>query len=298
MMIFNWFTGAAFPMAFSVCLLGVCTSSGTQMPIFKSTVGQDSLPYQIDSPVKNQVLQYELLREISALGTTPDPNLLVAIADEKGEFYLLDVNTGKIKERFQFKDHGDFEGVEWVGNTVYALKSNGKIYAISGWNSGNLAVDKFETDLGKRHDLEGLGYDAGKNILLLAMKEDPVSDTTRCIMGFDLNSKQLLPNPVYTIDPREVNELMPNGPQDKPNFFSPSGIAVHPDGKSVYVLSSAKKRLVEIDYQSGKIKSVYRIDKGLLRQPEGICFNTNGDMFICSEGKKGAARLLQFKYRR
>jgi hypothetical protein len=38
-------------------------------------------------------------------------------------------------------------------------------------------------------------------------------------------------------------------------------------------------------------------DKKLFRQPEGICFKPNGDLFISNEGDGGKAKILKFKYR-
>ncbi|MEZ4920954.1 MAG: SdiA-regulated domain-containing protein [Saprospiraceae bacterium] len=132
-------------------------------------------------------------------------------------------------------------------------------------------------------------------MLLIALKQDPVSDTVRCIMGFDLNKQKLLSEPVYRIDPNEVNKLVPDGPEDKPNYLSPSGVAIHPLTQDVYVLSSAKKRLVVLDYNSGAIKYATRISKELLPQPEGICFDPAGNLFISSEAKKGLPKILKFE---
>ncbi len=37
----------------------------------------------------------------------------------------------------------------------------------------------------------------------------------------------------------------------------------------------------------GVIKSYQAIEKGLMPQPEGICFSPEGKLYISSEGKKG-----------
>jgi len=91
-----------------------------------------------------------------------------------------------------------------------------------------------------------------------------------------------------------VNELLPYLDQEKHHYFSPSGIAVHPITGDVYVLSTALKRLVVLDYTTGKIRYAVRLDKKVLPQPEGIAFDSEGNLFLASEGKKGEGMLLRF----
>ncbi|MCC7244226.1 MAG: SdiA-regulated domain-containing protein, partial [Saprospiraceae bacterium] len=92
--------------------------------------------------------------------------------------------------------------------------------------------------------------------------------------------------------------LVPDGPEDKPNFFSPSGIAIHPKTGEIFVISTAKKRLVVLDYTTGQIRFAVRLDKKVMPQPEGISFDAAGNLLISSEGKKGEGLLLKFNYRK
>jgi uncharacterized protein YjiK len=131
----------------------------------------------------------------------------------------------------------------------------------------------------------------------LACKGEPDSSYLRRVFAFDLKSKTLSKQPVYTINPLAINQLLPNGPEDKSNFFSPSGIAIHPITGDVYVISTAKKRLIALDYASGKIRYVVRLDKKILPQPEGIAFDENGNLLLSSEGKKGEGLVLQFDFK-
>ncbi len=179
---------------------------------------------------------------------------------------------------------------------LYAVKSKGEIYEIKHWESGTPATRSFETTLSKEDDVEGLCYDARRNALLLACKGNPDSSTTRLIFAFDLRGKQLNNTPVFMVDPLAVNERVPYGPEDKPHFFSPSGIAIHPLNGDVYVISSALKRLVVLDYATGKIRYAVRLDKKVLPQPEGIAFDAEGNLYLSSEGKKGEGLLLRFNF--
>ncbi len=253
-----------------------------------------AFPYNLSAPSHTIFLPDEALREISGLSPTDVPGIFCAIADERGEIFFIDGQKGgAVKNKVLFRDKGDFEGIEWHDERIYAVKSDGEIFKINHWKDGEPDVKKYETGL-THHDIEGLCYDPGRDALLLVCKEDPDRDTLRCVMAFDLKTKQLLPNPVYSVKPSEIARMSPNGPEDKDNFFSPSGIAIHPKTNDVYILSSAKKRLVVLDYQTGKLKHIGTLDKKVLPQPEGIAFDPKGSLYLSSEGKKDEALLLRF----
>lgn len=259
----------------------------------------DSLPYDLANPSHVINLVSEDLREISGLSPTDTQGQYLAIADEKGEIFFIDGNGGgAITRRVLFRDKGDFEGVEQVGPCLYAVKSNGDVYEIGRWKRKSPSVREYSTHLNKEDDVEGLGYDVKRHALLLACKGNPDSSYVRKVFAFDLKTNELSEQPVYVVDPIEVNQLVPSNSEDKHNFFSPSGIALHPLTGDVYILSSAKKRLVVLDYDTGKIKYAVRLDKKMLPQPEGISFDFNGDLVLSSEGKQGEGLVMRFAYHR
>ena len=77
--------------------------------------------------------------------------------------------------------------------------------------------------------------------------------------------------------------------------FAPSGIAIHPITKEVFLLSSPGKLLVVLD-ENGKIKDAQKLSPKYMKQPEGICFDRDGTLYITSEGDGGKARLLKYEY--
>lgn len=255
----------------------------------------DSIPYRFQDP--SQVINFvsEDLYEVSGLGPTDEPDIFCAISDERGEVLFLDgAGGGAIVRRVLFREKGDFEGVELVRKCLYAVRSNGEVFEIDRWKSDNPKIASYKTFLTKTDDVEGLGYDKKRHALLLACKGDPDSAYLRHVYAFDLRKNQLAETPVFSINPLEVNELLPYLEQEKHHYFSPSGIAVHPLTGDVYVLSTALKRLVVLDYQTGKIRYAVRLDKKVLPQPEGIAFDSEGNLFLASEGKKGEGMLLRF----
>lgn len=294
---------AAFTAAAGLCfcLLQSSQCEQNQAPA-KSTppLSSDSLPYQLSSPSLTINLVSEDLQEISGLSPTDEPGVFLAIADERGEIFFIDGNGGgAIYTRVLFREKGDFEGVEKVDKKLYALKSDGDVFEITKWKNGNPYVQVFDTPLRKSDDVEGLGYDPARKSLLLACKGDPERDTLRGIFAFSLEKNEMSPQPVYTIDPLEVNRMVPYGADDKDSrFFSPSGVAVHPKTQDVYVISTALKRLVVLNHETGKISCAVRLDKKLLPQPEGIAFDAEGNLYLSSEGKKGEGLLLKFDFKK
>lgn len=286
----------------SILLWGACAPRESGYPVSPARTSTNAVdtvfPYTLHQPNQSIFLTADEMKEISGLGPTAEPDLFVAINDEAGEvFFLRATGGGVIERRIKFRSKGDFEGVEMVGNALYAMKSDGTLFHIRSWKRWlSPIVDEYSLGLNKANDVEGLCYDGRRNALLAVCKENPQRDTVRCILGFDLAHHRAIPTPLYTIDPQRIEALLPTDPTAKMAYFSPSAIAVHPINGDLYVLSSAKKCLVVLDYDTGRVRSALRIDKNLLSQPEGMAFDAQGNLYISSEGKKGEAVLMRFDY--
>jgi uncharacterized protein YjiK len=87
------------------------------------------------------------------------------------------------------------------------------------------------------------------------------------------------------------------GKEEEPNIkFQVSAIGIHPVTGSLYVLSGPERLLFVFDMQ-GRILFLERLSGDLFKQPEGITFMKNGDMFISNEGKQKAPTLVRFNYK-
>lgn len=255
-----------------------------------------AFPYNLSAPAQHISLSALDLQEISGLGATGKDHVLCAVSDEKGTVFMLDMaQNGAVLQSISFKEKGDFEGVEWVNDTLYAVQSNGKLSEITGWQNDATPITRiFPLLEGEEHDIEGLAHDPVHHRLLIAFKEDPESDRVRQIWAFDLHTHTFSAEAVYTINPKDIDELLPLDNNDKQRSFSPSGVAVHPHSGDIYVVSTALKRLIILDPSNGKLKNAARIEKDLIGQPEGIAFDKKGNLYISSEKKKENAAIFRF----
>jgi uncharacterized protein YjiK len=161
---------------------------------------------------------------------------------------------------------------------VYVINSSGTLFQVS---LPETQVAAFETFLNDSYDVEGLGYDKNSHRLLLACKEHPGNSEDRMVFAFSLAEKQLLPEPVLRITQEDVRRHTGNTDV----LFKPSGIARHPLTNEYYLLSAAADMLLILDAE-GQIRQCIPLPKHRFHQPEGICFSSNGTLYISDEGGK------------
>ena len=78
--------------------------------------------------------------------------------------------------------------------------------------------------------------------------------------------------------------------------FMPSGIAVHPETRDIYIVATVGKLLIVLNPE-GHTKHLVPLSPRVFRQPEGICFTTGGDLIISNEGQDGRGKIQLFKRR-
>ncbi|MEZ5055616.1 MAG: SdiA-regulated domain-containing protein [Saprospiraceae bacterium] len=267
------------------------------------------LPYEMFEPEVVFELP-ESLKEISGLTILPDSNLLAAVQDEVGVVYFINKIDGKVVKEVAFWGDGDFEGIEAVGEKIYTVKSNGDVFVIEDYLSDSVKSDRIKTFLNKDANVEGLGYNETTKKLLMACKgiPDGLDDDQKNIYSFDIETLEIDTTPSSYVNLQMVRnylgseEITPYAEKimDKINpdeggfTFAPSAIAQHPITEEFYILSSVGKLLMVLSAE-GEINYIEKLDKKILPQPEGICFEKNGTMWISSEGKKsGNGTVLKY----
>ena len=255
------------------------------------------LLYHLDQPDQRYQLP-DYLQEISGLTYYRD-NLLACVQDEDGDIFIFNPESGDIESEFDFGKSGDYEGLEYVNGNFWVLRSDGNLYK---WRPGQEKAEKFETPFKEENNLEGLGYDSASNCLLLACKDKALIGGKkykgRAIYQFNLDNEKLRPDPFILLDHDSVeNQLENTGLFSKRHIpFRPSGVAVHPINKDIFLLHSVGKLLIILG-QTGEIKSLYPINPLLIEQPEGICFDPQGNLYIASESESEFGYLFLFKKR-
>jgi uncharacterized protein YjiK len=272
-------------------------------------------PYELKKPLSRSYLPSKL-NEISGIDFISN-DAIAAVQDEKGNIYIVHPGTGEILQKIDFGDDGDYEGLAIVKDDAWVLKSKGDLYRVKDFlKDEDPDVKKYETDLSKNNDIEGLTADTANNRLLLSTKGHPYIDRSggkhkKAVYSFDLKDKKLDSKPVYLIDLEEIKyfrkyntmtrlgiDLMASLDESKGDVsFQPSDLAIHPLTGNIYIIGSVGDLLIVLD-PTGEMLAMVDLDDKLFNQPEGICFGPDGEMFISNEAGDWKATLLKFKMMR
>lgn len=275
------------------------------------TINTAAFPYDLTRPVSKFKLDKKL-KEISGLSCFDD-QYLAAVQDERGTLYILDIETGNIDKTIDFSADGDYEGITFKDNLFYVLRADGVLFEIHNWDDKK-ALDTriINTNLGEINNTEGLVYHPKRNQLLIACKDAAfIGDETahdRALYAYDLEKEEFDTDPFFILTKKAVKDFVKEELKDtesydfykkaikkakKEVFIKPSGIAIHPISHEYYILSAIKNTLLVLDKQK-RIKYIKYLPKELFEQAEGITFNSQGDLFIASEGVDKKARIYKF----
>lgn len=222
-----------------------------------------------------------VLKEISGIAFVGSDKI-ACVQDERGSIFIYNLKDSRVDKEIKFGNKGDYEGIAVKDNVAYVLESNGTIYRIVDFLE-TAKVEIFETFFTQRNDIEGLFYDRSEDRLLLAVKSlDPQSKDQKGIYAAQLPSLEVRETPVIKLTFKEkiFKEIRK---KDIGDSFFPSEIARHPNSGEILVLEAREPRLLVLD-PSGVPKHLYRLDRKLFPQPEGLAFDSSGNLFISNEG--------------
>jgi len=260
--------------------------------------------YDLSEPDQSMTLSDELI-EISGLSFNSDLNRLVVNNDENGTIYHLDLD-GRILAEDNFGKDGDYEGIEMVGNDIVVSKSNGNLYF---YDTNTAETLKVKTDLTDENDIEGLAYDQDNNLLLMACKgaklKKKKSKHEKSIYAYNLKLEVLHEEPFLVMRDAvhlsyveyhmgDVTQEEKEDLHKRVKSFAPSGLAINPINKDIYVLSARGSFIVAYDVDHD-FQDILFFDEKMVPQPEGICFSPQGDLYVSTEGHEESAAKI-FKY--
>jgi hypothetical protein len=251
--------------------------------------------YDLAAP-KRFVLS-ESLREISGIVLLRgNPDTMYAIEDETGKLYNFHLGDGKFPFR-KFGGHGDYEDVTILDNKEFVvLRSDGSLFVFpTGWLKDGKEQDvrSYEHIL-PAGEYEGLFGDEGGRLIALC-KNCPDDDQRREVSAYVLQYRA--GHVLAVTDHFKVGIPADRLTSIHKNIkFHPSCLARHPLTKQWYILSSVNKVLIVLD-DRWQVKGMYPLDPVLFKQPEGLAFDTKGNMYISNEGQRGNANVLLFSYK-
>ncbi len=260
------------------------------------TIG--NLVYDLENPAEKHVLPSELI-EISGLAFY-QTNQLACIQDEAGLLFIYDVKKKKIVMIEAFGDKGDYEGIEIVNDTAYALRSDGRIYSFQIGKNGIGETELIKTDLSSKNNTEGLAYFPSEGKLLIACKEKSSIKNKKIeghgLFQVDLPAKNFNSTPFLEFTNDQVKDAIDDSKLDRRNHlpFKPSAITVFQETNDLLIVSSVGKLILKMN-SSGAITAAIPLKRKLLFQPEGICFDNQGTLYISSEGKNENGYILEFR---
>ncbi|MEL7221083.1 MAG: SdiA-regulated domain-containing protein [Bacteroidota bacterium] len=281
----------------STTLTWVIMAGIVSVAVAYSIIAINNKPPQMGfTPVEGYVFPYDIedggwrvelpdeLEEVSGI-TSMNPDQVMAIQDEKGILYSVNLNTGNITSTITFDKDRDYEDLCLVGDHIFILERDGDLYQ---YHLAQVdSIHKFETSFSYRNDTESLCFDAKRNRLLMAPKEGAPEGTKigkniKGVYAFDILSKSVQPDPICTIAQNEIGRIIGN--DGKPHKFKPSAMAIHPSTGYLYILASVGKVLIVVNPTSNQIMHVQLLSEEQFPQPEGLAFDSSDNLLIASEG--------------
>jgi len=253
--------------------------------------------YDLNAPVKYNMP--ENLTEISGIAFNHGiPDSVYAEEDEKGRVYYFKQGEKDI-EHTEFGKPGDYEDIAIINKQVVMLRSDGILFVfpLSQVRAGQVTNVKKWKDILPQGEYEGLFADEASSQLYVLCKHCSDDNTSKTCSGYSFKvaaDGSVKQSGTFAINVRDIAAKMG---ADKITFH-PSAITKNFNTNEWYVLSSVNKVLVVVG-ADWKVKTVYPINPALFRQPEGIAFDNQHNLYISNEGDKiTPGNILKFNYKK
>lgn len=251
---------------------------------------QNEGPYKLSEPEK--ITMQESLLEISGIALrSNNDDTVYAVQDEAGKIYCVALQDKKTVH-YRFAKDGDFEDIAVFKQQIFMLRSDGTLFSADRFaltDQHDIEPVVFKQILPKG-EYEGLFINEADSVIYVLCKncKEAPDKETGTVYALKMNGSKALKQAAVVTYPVKQ--------QDK-EVWRPSALAKHPLTGDWYVLSSTN-HLLCVYSNEWKLKTSYDLPEAVFNQPEGICFYSNGDMYIANEGsdtKKGNILIFRFK---
>jgi hypothetical protein len=236
--------------------------------------------YDLNKPEK--FFMPESLLEISGIAFKKgNRDTVYAIQDEEGKLFKLAWQVKK-QTHTKFGKRGDYEDLAILQDRAVILKSNGRIFSfpLTETAFGETDSTKEWSSLLPPGEYEGMFGDEQTGKLYVLCKHCSEDKETDRISGYIFqNGNPVVPQGGFSIDVRPVKSFI----RSMQHGLRPSALAKNPLTGEWFILSSVNKVLVITD-DHWKVKMAVSLSPGEFNQPEGIAFDSRGNLYISNEG--------------
>lgn len=222
------------------------------------------------------------LDEVSGLAAASQDTVFTH-NDESAVVHEVDVRDGRILRSFALGDptlEGDFEGIAYVGGTVFLITSDGLIYSAKpGQHGTRVPYAVADTTIGSRCEIEGLSEAPEPGALLIVCKRlrQREGEQRLEIWRWRIGASAADPEPWLRLP---LDRFLKKKQRAE---FGPSGIEWDAARKRLLVLSARNRLLVQLD-PAGKVLSVDTLDRSRHPQAEGAAILPGCRLVLADEG--------------
>jgi uncharacterized protein YjiK len=248
--------------------------------------------YTLNPGTAVQWMLPQRLREISGLAMAPG-NRIFAHDDEEAVIYEIDAREGRLIKAFALGDRttrDDFEGIAVVGDRLFLVSSNGRLYeSAEGEDGERLLFNTYGTGVGRYCEVEGLALEPDDRVLLLLCKtsRDDALDGYVAIYRWSVDERAMASDSLLRIPTAAFSDHLPG------ERFRPSGIERHPETGNYFIVAAQQEAIAEIT-RTGEVLGVVAFPPSVHPQAEGLTFTEDGRLLIADEGASRGARLTLY----
>lgn len=286
-----------FVLSFVLLLISFTAISCIDKKAKGTQLAENPPGYDLSKPQKYTMP--DILQEISGIAFEKGKNdFIYAQQDEDGSLFKLPLGS-KDEKVTKFAKKGDYEDVSIARSFAILLKSNGTLYSfpLSETKNEETTNVKVTENLVPKGEYEGMYADEATGKVYVLCKTCKVDKDTKNASGYILDMQKdgkFTQAGNFTVDISDVDKLSGK----KKGTFHPSALAINPITKEWYIVSSVNKALVVTD-PNFKLKSVYHLSSNEFNQPEGIAFDSAGNLYISNEGSETTnGNVLRFDYKK